>query len=67
MIYKNSQTDSEGVAYEKIYVPERDDYMEMWNGKRYDLEQLKQLGYERVAERLDFKNDCGNLGVLIRF
>ena len=34
----------------------------MWNGKRYDLEQLKQLGYERVAERLDFKNDCGNLG-----
>jgi len=62
MIYKNPQTDSEGVYYEKIYVPERDDYMEMWNGKRYDLEQVKQLGYERVAERLDFKNDCGNLG-----
>ncbi len=62
MIYKNPQTDSDGVYYEKIYVPERDDYMEMWNGKRYDLEQVKELGYERVAERHDFKNDCANLG-----
>ena len=61
MIYKNAQTDSDGVYYEKIYVPERDDYMEMWNGKRYDLEQVKQLGYERVAERHDFRNDCRNL------
>ena len=61
MIYKNPQSDSDGVYYEKIYVPERDDYMEMWNGKRYDLEQVKQLGYERVAERHDFKNDCANL------
>ena len=61
MIYKNPQTDSDGVYYEKIYVQERDDYVEMWNGKRYDLGQVKQLGYERVAERLDFKNDCGNL------
>ena len=50
MIYKNPQSDSDGVYYEKIYVPERDNYMEMWNGKRYDLEQVKQLGYERVAE-----------------
>ena len=62
MIYKNPQSDSDGVYYEKIYVPERDNYMEMWNGKRYDLEQVKQLGYERVAERLDFKNDCIDLG-----
>ena len=62
MIYKNPQSDSDGVYYEKIYVPERDDYMEMWNGKRYDLEQVKELGYERVAERHDFKNDCANLG-----
>ncbi|MEC8402978.1 MAG: aminopeptidase P N-terminal domain-containing protein [Bacteroidota bacterium] len=62
MIYKNPQSDSDGVYYEKIYVPERDNYMEMWNGKRYDLEQVKQLGYERVAERLDFKNDCVDLG-----
>ena len=62
MIYKNPQSDSDGVYYEKIYVPERDNYMEMWNGKRYDLEQVKQLGYERVAERLDFKNACDDLG-----
>ena len=61
MIYKNPQKDSNGIYYEKIYVPERNDYMEMWNGKRYNLEEIKQLGYGRVAERRDFKNDCVNL------
>ena len=61
MIYKNPQIDDGGLYYEKIYVPERDVYMEMWNGKRYDLEQVKQLGFERVAERGDFKNDTQSL------
>ncbi len=53
MMYKNPQKDSNGIYYEKIYVPERNDYMEMWNGKRYNLEEIKQLGYGRVAERRD--------------
>jgi Xaa-Pro aminopeptidase len=61
MIYKNPQTDGSGAYYEKIYVPERDVYMEMWNGKRYDLDAVKALGYERVAVRADFKNDIQNL------
>lgn len=61
MIYKNLQKDAEGSYYEKIYVPERDQYMEMWNGKRYGLNQIKQLGFERVAERVDFKTDTQNL------
>ena len=61
MIYKNHQRDSEGEYYEKIYVPERDDYMEMWNGKRYSLSEVKKLGFDRVAERIDFKNDIQNL------
>jgi Xaa-Pro aminopeptidase len=61
MIYKNAQTDSGGVYHEKIYVPERNDYMEMWNGKRYDLEEVKELGFDRVAERVDFKHDSQNL------
>ena len=61
MIYKNPQKDDDGVYYEKIFVPERNEYMEMWNGKRLGLEQVKQLGYERVAERTDFKEDSQNL------
>ena len=61
MIYKNPQTDSQGVYYEKIYVPERDVYMEMWNGKRYDLEKVKLLGFDRASERGDFKNDTQSL------
>ena len=62
IIYKNPQTDDSGIYYEKIYVPERNVYMEMWNGKRYDLEEVNVLGYERVAERADFKNDTQSLG-----
>ncbi len=61
MIYKNLQRDNEGFYTEKIYVPERDDYMEMWNGKRYSTGQVKQLGFERVAERSDFKSDTQDL------
>jgi Xaa-Pro aminopeptidase len=61
IIYKDEQNDSEGVYHEKIYVPERNDYVEMWNGKRYDLEEVKELGFDRVAERVDFKYDSQNL------
>ena len=35
--------------------------MEMWNGKRYSLEHVKQLGFDRVAERKAFKADIQNL------
>lgn len=61
MIYKNPQRDQQGSYFEKIYVPERDDYMEMWNGKRYGLDQVKQLGFERVVERKAFKTDIQNI------
>ncbi|MCH1608488.1 MAG: aminopeptidase P N-terminal domain-containing protein [Flavobacteriaceae bacterium] len=57
MIYKNPQRDGAGQYREKIYVPERDAYMEMWYGKRYSLSDVKKLGFERVAERAEFKND----------
>ena len=61
LIYKNPQRDQQGSYFEKIYVPERDNYMEMWNGKRYSLEHVKQLGFDRVAERKSFKADIQNL------
>jgi len=61
LIYKNPQRDQQGSYFEKIYVPERDNYMEMWNGKRYSLEHVKQLGFGRVAERKAFKADIQNL------
>ncbi|MDA0200912.1 MAG: aminopeptidase P N-terminal domain-containing protein [Bacteroidetes bacterium] len=60
IIYKNPQRDEEGIYHEKIYVPERDDYMEMWNGRRFDLPKVKQLGFDRVAERSVFKEDAQN-------
>jgi Xaa-Pro aminopeptidase len=60
-IYKNPQRDSEGLYHEKIYIPERDDYMEMWNGKRYSKDQVKKMGFDRVAERTDFKKEVQNL------
>ena len=62
MIYKNLQRDQKGSYFEKIYVPERDDYMEMWNGKRYGLEQVKKMGFDRVVERKNFKEDIKNIG-----
>ena len=40
MIYKNPQRDGAGQYREKIYVPERDAYLEMWNGKRYSLSDV---------------------------
>ena len=61
MIYKNAQSDGEGIYHEKIYVQERDEYNEMWNGKRYGLDQVKKLGFERVSERVDFKKDIINV------
>ena len=61
MIYKNAQSDGDGIYHEKIYVQERDEYNEMWNGKRYGLDQVKKLGFDRVSERVDFKKDITNL------
>ena len=61
IIYKNPQIDNAGIYYEKIYVPERDVYMEMWNGKRYDLDEVEMLGFERVAVRDEFKGDIQGL------
>ena len=61
MIYKDAQSDGEGIYHEKIYVQERDEYNEMWDGKRYALDQVKKLDFERVTERVDFKKDITNL------
>ena len=61
MIYKDAQSDGEGIYHEKIYVQERDEYNEMWDGKRYALDQVKKLDFERVNERVDFKKDITNL------
>ncbi|MAV80018.1 MAG: Xaa-Pro aminopeptidase [Flavobacteriaceae bacterium] len=33
----------------------------MWDGKRYALDQVKKLDFERVSERVDFKKDITNL------
>ena len=61
MIYKNPQIDELGSFNERIYVLERDEYKELWNGKRYSLEALKKLGFERVYTRNRFKDHISNL------
>ena len=33
--------------------------MEMWNGKRYDLDEVEMLGFERVAVRDEFRDIQG--------
>ena len=66
IIYKNPQTDKKGSYFEKIYIPERDNYMEMWNGKRYSLEQVKQLGFDRVEERKVFMEDIKTVASFVR-
>ena len=60
MIYKNSQFDELGSFNEKIYILERDEYKELWNGKRYSVEAVKKLGFERVNTRNHFMNDISN-------
>tara|TARA_A100001011_G_scaffold30112_1_gene29112 strand:- start:2307 stop:3917 length:1611 start_codon:yes stop_codon:yes gene_type:complete len=61
MIYKNPQGDKLGSYNEKIYILERDEYKELWNGKRYSIEAVKKLGFERVSTRNHFKDDISNL------
>jgi Xaa-Pro aminopeptidase len=61
MIYKNPQVDELGSFNEKIYILERDKYKELWNGKRYSVEAVKKLGFERVNTRNHFMNDISNL------
>ena len=61
MIYKNPQVDELGSFNEKIYILERDEYKELWNGKRYSLEAVKKLGFERVNTRNYFMDDILDL------
>ena len=61
MIYKNPQVDELGSFNEKIYIQERDRYKELWNGKRYSIEAVKKLGFERVSTRNYFIDDISNL------
>ena len=51
IIYKNPQGDDQGSFNEKLYIQERDQYKELWNGKRFSIEAVKKLGFERVATR----------------
>ena len=61
IIYKNPHIDKDGFYKEKIYILERDRLKELWNGKRYSLESVKKMGFERVLTRKSFKHDLSNL------
>lgn len=61
IIYKDPQFDENGSFNEKIYILERDEYKELWNGKRFSIEAVRQLGFHRVTTRNQFKADVANL------
>ena len=61
IIYKNPHVDKDGFYEEKIYILERDRLKELWNGKRYSVESVKKMGFERVLTRKSFKYDLSNL------
>ena len=61
IIYKNPHIDKDGFYKEKIYILERDRLKELWNGKRYSIESVKKMGFERVLTRKSFKDDLSNL------
>ena len=48
---QNPHVDNDGFYKEKIYILERDRLKELWNGKRYSVESVKKMGFERVLTR----------------
>ncbi len=55
LIFSDAQNENGESYNEKIYVPERNPYKEMWSGKRLGVEGVKkELGFETVATTQDF-------------
>ena len=63
VIYSNQQEDKKGKYYEQLFIRERNEYREMWDGKRLGIEGARKMGFDRVHLRsafieteLDFSN-----------
>ena len=57
VIFKDDQQDNNGLYNEILYVREKNEYREMWDGRRLGLNGAKQMGFDRVKLRSNFIND----------
>ena len=54
LVYNTPQEDQNGSYYEKLYVRERNERNEMWNGKQLGLEGAANMGFDRVESKKQF-------------
>ena len=57
VIFKDDQQDNNGLYNEILYVREKNEYREMWDGRRLGLNGAKQMGFDRVKLRSNFIKD----------
>ena len=54
VIFKDDQFDSDGSYNEIMYVRERNEYREMWDGRRLGIKGVKKMSFDRVKLRSEF-------------
>ena len=54
VIFKDYQQDDNGSFNEILFVRERNEFREMWDGRRLGLMGAKKMGFDRVKLRSDF-------------
>jgi len=54
VLFKDEQFDKDGSYYEIFYVRERNEYREMWDGRRLGISGARQMGFDRVKLRSEF-------------
>ena len=54
VIFKDDQFDSDGTYNEIMYVRERNEYREMWDGRRLGIKGAKKMSFDRVKLRSEF-------------
>jgi Xaa-Pro aminopeptidase len=57
VIFKDDQQDDNGLFNETLYVREKNEYREMWDGRRLGLQGAKKMGFDRVKLRSNFIKD----------
>ena len=54
VIFKDDQFDSDGAYNEIMYVRERNEYREMWDGRRLGIKGANKMSFDRVKLRSEF-------------
>ena len=54
VIFKDNQFDSDGSYNEIMYVRERNEYREMWDGRRLGIKGANKMSFDRVKLRSEF-------------